>query len=224
MAAEWQCVDCYETWTEDGSGAGFAKAMGHAANTSRAGKKHQIRGLLDLDSGEVVVEGLSRPAAERAGYVRPAAEKAKLKKQAAQDDGRPQGKVAGDALNPSVTSNYTGEVTGDIKGLDIHFPAYIGAYAAMGMRVFNDPDTGTLYSWNADGMAKFLIDFVTTAFERMVPFMLGIQQHELADRVMAQRVQALIEIVEGSDGVTAADLARELYERTQTPTVQEREG
>ena len=216
-AMEWQCADCLKTFPEKGNRGGYMGAMNHARRTG-----HTIRGLVDLDTGEILIQGLDQRAAMAAGVLqRP--QKAKEEKAPADDpppdDGRDanarkkKGGSTTDALDPSVTNNYTGQVTADIKGLDIHFPTYISAYAAMGMRVLADPDSGQPYVWSADGMSKFLTDFLTKTFERMVPTFLGLTYEQAQSAAVRQQIASFIQLVEGKqDPTEAATFAQSLYQ------------
>lgn len=65
----WLCETCGAEFPEDGSGDAMGKALAHTANTSKAGDKHRIRGLVDEATGEVLVPGLSARVAKQEGYV-----------------------------------------------------------------------------------------------------------------------------------------------------------
>lgn len=215
---EWQCADCLKVFLEKGNRGGYMGAGNHARSTG-----HTIRGLIDLETGEILVKGLDQRAALAAGIFVPPKQAAKEAAKAAQDPSsddrdanarKKKGGATTDALDPSVTNNYTGQMTADIKGLDIHFPHYISAYAAMGMRVLKDPDTGAPYPWSADGMSKFLVDFLTKTFERMVPVFLGLTHDQTLSAGVQQQIASFIALVEGkSDPAEAAAFAQSLYQQ-----------
>lgn len=211
---EWQCAECLKTFPEKGNRGGYMGAMNHGRTT-----QHAIRGLVNLDTGELLIEGLDqRKALELGIFQHPS--KAKADKKTETDDTldanarKKKGGASTDALDPSVTNNYRGEMTGDIKGLDIHFPHYIAAFAAMGMRCLNDPDTGAPYPWSADGMSKFLVDFLTKTFERMTPVFLGLTHDQTLTAAVQQQITSFIALVEGKqDPIEAAAFAQSLYQQ-----------
>jgi|GEM_PF-5243866 len=214
---EWQCADCLKVFPEKGNRGGYMGALNHQKSSG-----HTIRGLVDLETGEILIEGLDQRAALAAGIFTPP-NKSKAAAAAAPpaaEDGRDanarkrKGGATTDALDPSVTNNYTGQMTADIKGLDIHFPHYISAYAAMGMRVLKDPDTDAPYPWSADGMSKFIVDFLTKTFERMVPIFLGLTHEETLSAAVRHQIESFIQLVEGkADPVEAAAFAQSLYQQ-----------
>ena len=214
---EWQCADCLKTFPEKGNRGGYMGALNH----QKTG--HAIRGLVDLATGVVLVEGLDqRKALDLGIFQHPSKAKAKATKADAAEADDPRdanarkakGGATTDALDPSVTNNYRGEMTADIKGLDIHFPHYISAFAAMAMRCLNDPDTGAPYPWSADGMSKLIVDFLTKAFERMVPVFLGLTYEQTLEATVQQHIASFITLVEGKENpVEAAALAQTLYQQ-----------
>jgi hypothetical protein len=214
---EWQCATCGETWPEQGDRAAFGRAMAHRANTSRAGTPHTIRGLVDLDTGEIVVSGLNVNEAEKLGYVGPKVPRRDRGEQPP-DDERPiettplGGGGEGvrrpprtESFQPSAATRFDSQMLARIKGATIEIPAYMIAYAAMGMRVFTDPDTGAPYPWTAEGLAKYLTDMLRMAHERLLWLILGLTWDEY-QRAEGQRlVAATIRTVEG---LTGEDVAR----------------
>jgi hypothetical protein len=65
----WLCDTCGVHFEEDGTGDGMGQALSHLANTSRAGDKHTIKGLVDMDTGEVLVAGMNPRKARLENYV-----------------------------------------------------------------------------------------------------------------------------------------------------------
>ena len=91
MPYAWICGDCGEVFPESGSGDGMGKALSHTANTSKAGNKHKIRGLVDDDTGEVLVPGLNPRTAQAMGFIQGKAgnsrkDRARAAQAASQDD------------------------------------------------------------------------------------------------------------------------------------------
>lgn len=64
MAYEWRCADCGMAWPEDGHARYFLAAGQHM---KRQG--HTPLGLVDTETGEVLVPTLNRMAAERLGII-----------------------------------------------------------------------------------------------------------------------------------------------------------
>lgn len=68
MNLVWRC-ECGEDFPEPGDRSGFGRAFRHMLDT-----KHKIMGLVDADTGDLLVKGLSLRNAQKAGYVRRKAE------------------------------------------------------------------------------------------------------------------------------------------------------
>jgi hypothetical protein len=208
----WVCGECDERWEETGTGSGFGKALAHS-NRQNAG--HTIQGLVDLDTGELLVPGLNRPRAEQGGWIQRPAKKdlppgpdktERLTSTPAVGDRDP---VHGASAKRATTGP---PFSGTVKGLQIEFPLYIAAYAAMVMARLTDPDTGEPYPFTAEGMAKCLTDVLRLSFQRLVPVALGLTARQLADAAVRERVAALIATIEAqTDTAEVVALTRRLY-------------
>jgi len=65
----WRC-SCGEEWPETGDAEGLRMAMSHNRKMAAVGTPHKSIGLVDLNTGEVIVKGFSRVNAVRKGYIR----------------------------------------------------------------------------------------------------------------------------------------------------------
>jgi hypothetical protein len=207
------CSQCAEQWEETGTGQGFGKALAHS-NRRNAG--HKILGLVDLETGDILVEGLSRPQAEQKGYIVRTTPSGSGTAKPPKDDRLTTTPSVGerDGLGASARTTKEPTMTGVVKGLQIEFPYYLATYAAMGMARFLDPETGQPYPFSAEGMAKYLTDFIREGHRRLLPVMLGLSHEELALGAVQQKLQALQAAIEGEQDPAAAALAAQrLYQQ-----------
>lgn len=68
----WRCM-CGQEWVETGDRSGFGRATHHIMEAAKQGEKgeHKIIGLVDLDTGELLVKGQRIQDAIAGGYVEP---------------------------------------------------------------------------------------------------------------------------------------------------------
>ena len=127
MAYEWRCRDCGQGWPEPGRGEYVLTAGQHM---KRQG--HQPQGLVDLDTGEVVVAGsINRNAAEKLGIiVKPDRRAKKLREADAPAHAPPAASAPDDPSPPPRTKGVAAPVTG--PGAD---PAFTGGVRTVAQPV-----------------------------------------------------------------------------------------
>lgn len=195
MARYWVC-ECGERWEEDGTGRSMGLAGGHLAAARRAGTPHTMRGLVDTDTGELLLRGLNIQGARSAGYVKG--------KQAAEGEDAPPAKGGGgngggggrpsarpvirdvteeqavralktepprELVRPQQVNN----VRGVLETWTIVVPAPAFALFAMGREVIHRAD-GTPYPMTPDGFQEYLWDAFRTWHEDHMPFLLGLPE------------------------------------------------
>lgn len=204
---QWVCSDCDETWPATAFGAAFA----HTGTTSKQGAKHTIRGLIDVDTGEVVIEGLNKKQAQALGIIPP--DKARggtSERDEATDKDSPIRRGPKDAMAPSVVNSAkSGIVAGTIKGATIEFPLYMPSYWSIGMQRLTDPDTGEPYPATAEGMAKYVVDFNRMAHEKMMWKFLGMAAEEARTEQGQARLEAVLRTLRGLTDDQVATLVRQ---------------
>ena len=192
MARFWVC-ECGEQWEEDGTGTGMGLAGSHLAAVRRTGDRHVMRGLVDLDTGELLVKGLNINGARAQGYV--------VGKKP--PDSEPGSKTPPRGARPAVrdvteeqavralTSEAPKELTrpqqvSNVRGVletwTVVVPAPAFALFAMGREVIRRED-GTEYPMTPDGFQQYLWDAFRTWHEDHMPFLLGLPADLAADDV-----------------------------------------
>jgi hypothetical protein len=217
----WVCADCPETWLHDETGKGFGQALSHSGLTARTGQKHTIRGLVDTDTGEVLVAGINRRKAVELGYLPPTA---KQKAQAAAAARGAEEKASirrgpADALQASVVNRpKDGTISATVKGAVIEYPAWAPALWSMGMRVFLDPETNDYYPPTAEGMAKYVTDMDRLVHEKLLWIMLGLTREQARTREAQHQMGVILETITGAAPEALVALVREnLAAMTESP-------
>lgn len=212
----WACETCGETWEETGDQKGFGRAMAHRTNMRRKGEEHTIIGLIDRESGEILVDGLnigdamSRGYVQRKGKADPTGEPAAPVDEAGTPPPPPKkgGTPRTDPLLPTGSGAKAPGMWATVKGLTIEIPAHVLTYASMGMRTFLDPDTGAAYPWTADGIAKYLTDFLTLGHERLLYMLIGLSWEDY-QRAEGQRlVASTIKTIRGLTNEAIAEMVQ----------------
>lgn len=187
MARFWVC-ECGEQFEEDGTGGGMGLAGSHLAAIRRAGDRHAMRGLVDLDTGELLVKGLNMNGARASGYV--------TGKNPPKDDGggkpRSPAAAARPAVRPmseeqavrSLTQDPPKELTrpqqvSNVRGVletwTFVVPAPAFALFAMGREIIRRED-GTEYPMTPDGFQQYFWDAFRTWHEDHMPVLLGLPE------------------------------------------------
>jgi hypothetical protein len=208
----WVCADCGQEFPEPGDASGVAKAMTHLRLTGQAGEKHVIRGLVDRATGELLVAGLNRNNAAKAGYLQPPKEGGGGKAGAKGEDADSAAVGHGQkAFTGSVSSTkaqwpeqpVAARVQG-VHGLDLGFPAWALTYFDL-LRPYLRDDEGLEYPWSKEGFLHFLLDLYRYACRHLVPLTMRERLRTLEAHDRERVLTAFLGTVEG---MTDADFLR----------------
>jgi len=206
----WRC-SCGHEIVEPGDGSQLHWALNHLKEGKRGGEAHKIVGLFDTATGEMLVEGFAHRKAVQLGILKPkndtgpssssapgpTDEEAEDERQARRGatNGFPRGGLS-DAMQPSSQRLASGEFYATFKGLRLELPVWVLAYCALFMQKVRKPD-GSRYEWRQQDVTDFLVDFLRTGFEMLLPLVLDLGMEAWQDIRHRQLLQTYIAAIEG---------------------------
>lgn len=192
--AQWWVCECGEQW--EGDGRGMGAAGNHIKETKAAGAKHSIRGLVDLDTGELLLKGLDMTGARKRGFVamkgRPGGEAAGSPASAPRASARPvirevtedqaaralRSEPPKELTRPQTVSN----VRGVLETWTFVVPAPAFSLFMLGRETIRRDD-GTPYPMTPDGFQAYFWEAFRTWHEDHMALLLGLPSELPADDV-----------------------------------------
>ncbi len=194
----WAC-SCGEQIEEDGTGHGMGLAGAHTSAGKKRGQAHKIAGLIDAETGEVLVSGLSMTTARKLGYVQAAGGAKARSKQFAGRATKESGASRADAAQarPAAVHAITEEeatraleqerpknlsqpqtvsnIRGVLETWTFVAPAPMFTLFIMGRQVIRRAD-GTEFPMTPDGFQEYIWEAFKTWHEEHMAFLLGLPQ------------------------------------------------
>ena len=211
----------------------MGKALSHLANTSRSGDKHTISGLIDLDTGEVLIEGMNARAAVLQGYVEghnnsrqkqkaregeggrtPRLDRTKQKQLLAKATGVKIGGTSfvypGSAEPPQ--NRVPTPIRTVLEGWNLVLPPHIFGLFSVVREILVD-DRGHEYNWDPEGFSNFVWDCVVHYIEWIMPPLLAEASGGRMSENGALRVLRRIAAMAPEDVMSAAEEAARAAEQ-----------
>lgn len=201
----WKCSCGEFSVEEDGTGKPYLNSLlNHMKKGGYSKGGHKCAGLFENeDDTEPIAKTIND--ARNKGYIESGGGKDEEEKESRTG--------STDPMKTTVRGAASGTTTMTIKGAKIELPVWVWAYASMFMSRFTDSD-GLPYAWDADGFAKFIVDFLRFNFQAMVGMLLELDGVRVDDAGTA----AFIATVEGMNPEQLAGMiAREAAIQVKDP-------
>ena len=228
MQLIFHCEHCGQDWLEPGDRSGYNPALRHkmhqdawhAEHPEEATAKDHDFALYDAETGEKLAVGLdkARKLAVERGWMRDSSRAAKTtggRDEPLEDRLTKETVVRSDGMRGTPQTNARGNpLTVDFKGLTLHLPPYLYAYFAMGIRRTLRPDTGEPYTFDAQGITDYVVDFLRYGHEARLPQFLDMAA---ADLDTAQGRRVLAATIAAIEGLTGEELAQSIQHILEAP-------
>lgn len=232
MTYEWRCQDCGQGWPEEGRGKYVLVALQHMKR-----KEHVPLGLVDTDTGEIVVAGaINRNLAVKAGAIDPPAPRGKRADAEAEppaanpDDPAPPPRRAGVTAplagnDPAMTGGVrvtaqrvdrlapgqVGPMPAQVLALEVQWPSWALAFFDLLRGEYRD-DQDQPYDWSSKSFVRFVLDTYRHACRQLLERVMEERLAGVAAADRARAVAAALATIEGMDSTTLLRLVAERVE------------
>ncbi|NMP22216.1 hypothetical protein [Sulfobacillus harzensis] len=217
MAYEWRCADCGQAWPEEGRGSYVLTAGQHMKR-----QEHQPLGLIDTDTGEILVSGsINRNAAEKLGIIERPDRSRKKNKPAPPDAetmpldaetpapssprpmSQPQPLGGSDPAmsgeikktRQSVESLGPGDPKDQVVGFEVQWPLWALSFFNILRGDFRD-ENDQPYAWSTKDFVRFVLDVYRHACHTLVRKMAEDRMHQYTAAERTLMVQSMISTAE----------------------------
>lgn len=182
MALEWVC-ECGERWEEAGDGKALSgKVLTHLRLMKKAGTPHRVVGLVDSETGKVLVEGANAKGAVKAGLITYRPDPAVEEELSALSTGpRPR----------TLPTN----IQGIVQGVRLAIPPAAWGYFALGIPILRRDD-GSRYDWSPQGLSDYMWDVFRTWHEENMAVLLRLTPQQMRQPEVQERVRRIIAAIE----------------------------